>query len=214
MSKYNRTIPTISRADYPRSSTNVEKEIESSFVENLQKTAVQPKRKDDSLFDQINAVIGNKKSKYHSVEAAVEEMKKRSGLTDYLKSEADNEDKGHTKKANFDHQKDHPPVFKKFPQIKDTIMARVESTRGKLPVAAIHEYVKNVHKHDCDNSDLEDDSLYKYIDNKNKEERKKFVIIVVTKKLTATFLFSLISSLSLRVFLREEKTKGKGLMLN
>ena len=174
MSKYNRTIPTISRADYPRSSTNVEKEIESSFVENLQKTAVQPKRKDDSLFDQINAVIGNKKSKYHSVEAAVEEMKKRSGLTDYLKSEADNEDKGHTKKANISAPAAEPAIFKKCPKMKDTIISRIQSSRGGLAEPAVHKYIVDMYSNECDSSELEDDSLRKYIFNLVKEERKKY----------------------------------------
>lgn len=51
---------------------------------NLQKDAVQP-RSQDSLFDQINSIMnGNRNAKYQSVEAAVEDMKERSGLTAYL----------------------------------------------------------------------------------------------------------------------------------
>lgn len=51
---------------------------------NLQKGAVQP-RSQESVFDQINSIMNNNgRSKYTSVEAAVEDMKERSGLTAYL----------------------------------------------------------------------------------------------------------------------------------
>lgn len=56
----------------------------SQFQKNLQKGAVQP-RTQESLFDQINSIMNtNSRSKYTSVEAAVEDMKERSGLTAYL----------------------------------------------------------------------------------------------------------------------------------
>ena len=54
------------------------------FEKNLQKSAVQSRRVDQSLFDQINSIMGNSKSKYKSVSAAVEDMMQRSGLTDHL----------------------------------------------------------------------------------------------------------------------------------
>lgn len=53
------------------------------FEDNLLKEAVQTRKQDASLFDQINSIM-NGKSKYHSVDAAVEDMKERSGLTAYL----------------------------------------------------------------------------------------------------------------------------------
>jgi hypothetical protein len=53
------------------------------FEKSLQKSAVQPK-KQQSLFDQINNIM-NRTSKHSSVEAVVDDMKERSGLTAYLK---------------------------------------------------------------------------------------------------------------------------------
>lgn len=55
------------------------------FQKNLEKSAVQSRRVDQSLFDQINGIMNNK-SKYTSVSAAVEDMMQRSGLIGYLKN--------------------------------------------------------------------------------------------------------------------------------
>lgn len=53
------------------------------FEKNLEKAAVQPVDH-KSIFDQINSVMRNSKSKFSTVEAAVEDMKERSGLKAYL----------------------------------------------------------------------------------------------------------------------------------
>lgn len=60
----------------------------------LEKEAVQPRRVDQNLFEQINSIMNNK-SKYTSVEAAVEDMKSRSGLTAYLDKIKQSSDKVH-----------------------------------------------------------------------------------------------------------------------
>ena len=60
-------------------------ELINELKNNLEKDAVQSREKDQSLYDQINNIINNK-SKYPSVQAAVEDMKERSGLTAYLKN--------------------------------------------------------------------------------------------------------------------------------
>jgi hypothetical protein len=79
MSKYQRSQPVITR----NSDENIsEDHWLKQFEKSLQKDAVQP-RTQQSLFDQINSIM-NQKSKYPSVEAAVEDMKERSGLTAYL----------------------------------------------------------------------------------------------------------------------------------
>ncbi len=55
------------------------------FEKNLVKDAVQPLRDMQySIHDQINSIMNGTKSKYTSVEAAVEDMKNRSGLSAYL----------------------------------------------------------------------------------------------------------------------------------
>jgi hypothetical protein len=87
MSKYERYSPVISRnADENISADHWLKQ----FEKNLQKSAVQP-RTQNSLFDQINTIM-NRKSKYPTVDAAVEDMKNRSGLTAYLDKEKQAED--------------------------------------------------------------------------------------------------------------------------
>src|SRR5258708_1492395 len=79
MSKYMRYQPAITR----NSDENIsEDHWLKQFEKSLQKGAVQP-RTQQSLFDQINSIM-NQKSKYPSVEAAVEDMKERSGLKAYL----------------------------------------------------------------------------------------------------------------------------------
>ena len=55
------------------------------FEKNLQKNAVQSRKVDQSLFEQINGIMNNK-SKYKSVSAAVEDMMQRSGLIGHLQN--------------------------------------------------------------------------------------------------------------------------------
>lgn len=78
--RYSRHQSAISRqSDEPISEDHWLKQ----FQKNLAKSGVQSRSVDSSLFDQINSIM-NGKSKYPSVEAAVEDMKERSGLTAYL----------------------------------------------------------------------------------------------------------------------------------
>lgn len=69
------------------------------FEKNLQKGAVQPYY-GQSLFDQINSVM-NSKSKYPSVQAAVDDMQERSGLKAYLEkmNKISEEETSETKKT-------------------------------------------------------------------------------------------------------------------
>jgi len=78
MSKYSRHQSVISR--------NTDEHISEDhwlkqFQKTLEKGAVQPAQ--HSLYDQITNIM-NTKSKYPSVQAAVDDMMQRSGLTDYL----------------------------------------------------------------------------------------------------------------------------------
>src|SRR5579864_3439065 len=110
MSKYTRYQSVVSRnTDEHISEDHWLKQFEKS----LQKGAVQPKTQ-QSLFDQISSVMnGNAQSRYPSVQAAVDDMMQRSGLTNYLK--VSNEDNGKAKVAadqNADFDK-HIPVENK-----------------------------------------------------------------------------------------------------
>lgn len=80
MSKYTRHQSIISRySDSYIDEDNWYNKLEKS----LQKDAVQPRTVDQSIFEQITSIM-NGKSKYPSVQAAVDDMKNRSGLTAYL----------------------------------------------------------------------------------------------------------------------------------
>src|SRR5271157_4529874 len=88
MTKYSRHQSSISRnTDEHVSEDHWLKQFEKS----LQKGAVQPKSQ-QSLFDQISSVMNGTTPKYPSVQAAVDDMMQRSGLSNYLKTSKDNEE--------------------------------------------------------------------------------------------------------------------------
>lgn len=141
--------------------------LEEDFKKNLKKIAVKSKKDDDFLFNQINSVIKSKKPKYSSVSEAVKEMMERSGLTSYLKQK-DLQTKL-SKKAN-----ENVRLFSEFPQAKITIDNFIESMGGYSPIPAVVSKIKSIHSLDVkDNSLFEDESLIKYIANKNIEEKSK-----------------------------------------
>ncbi len=133
------------------------------FGESLQKEAVQSVDKDKSIFDQITSIMSGK-SKYQSVQAAVDDMMNRSGLTTYLKNK-----KLNIKKAQPNQKVDSTPiVIKKCPRIADTIKNYIESTRGNLSLPAILNKVRTIHKNDVsESSDWDDDNLLRWISKEN-----------------------------------------------
>lgn len=233
------------------------------FEKNLQKSAVQSKRVDQSLFEQINGIM-NGRSKYNSVSAAVQDMMQRSGLTGYI-SKMSQQENVNSKKAddqsdlerrvdnfidlekwfqagkvsgkihkdpdevigilkkdsripkhewlNFatgysegaelnekdkdrNYQRiqdmlktaskkdlsnqrveisikgDLPVLLKKVPAILKTFENYIKDTRGNLPVPAIVEKVKSIHRNDvADARDWEDNNLLSFVSNKNLEEK-------------------------------------------
>lgn len=170
MSKNNRIMPLITRSDYFENK-NKKSEMESEFEKQLEKSAVQSKERDHNLFDQINSIIGNKRSKYQTVEAAVEDMKKRSGVTDYLKLLAQKEDSGQTKKAQSN-DTDEPAIFKKCPAVKTTVENFIKDCFGLLPPQAVIHKVQSIHRGDgCDDSDFLDPAFEKYVSEKIFEEK-------------------------------------------
>jgi hypothetical protein len=145
------------------------------FQKSLQKDAVQPKSIDSSLFDQINSIM-NGKSKYPSVEAAVQDMKERSGLTAYLDeiskiSTKENVAKKIAADTNkvIDKKIDMVPVvIKKFPGVKSTLENYIKDTKGNLPVPAIIEKIRSIHQNDVsDAKDWEDDKLINLVSELN-----------------------------------------------
>ena len=97
--KYSRNQSLINRE---QDSSSSETYWLNEFEKNLDKTAVQSRTVDNSLFNQINSIM-NGKSKYPSVSAAVEDMMQRSGLKNHLdniKNSKNNQDNLKTKSAS------------------------------------------------------------------------------------------------------------------
>lgn len=142
---------------------------EDNWINKLEKSlikeAVQSRQVDDSLFHQINNIMnGNStKSKYTSVEAAVEDMKARSGFSSHI-SKVSTNDKEPTKTA----QEHVPTVIKKCPQIKNTFENFIRDTRGNISIPAIIEKVKGIHQKDVsDSKDWDEENLIRYVSQLN-----------------------------------------------
>jgi hypothetical protein len=173
MSKYQRYSAVVNR----NSDENVsEDHWLKQFEKNLQKDAVQP-RSQQSLFDQINTIM-NRKSKYPSVEAAVEDMKDRSGLTAYLDKVKQSEEELQTniKIATDENQvidKHIPIVIKKHPAIRRTFENCIKDTKGNLSIPAIIERVRSIHQGDVSEAkDWDENKLIYFVSNLNLEAKK------------------------------------------
>jgi len=146
-----------------------------NFQKNLEKGAVQSKKIDESIFEQMNSIM-NTKSKYPSVQAAVDDMMNRSGMKDYLEKTKKSENENNTNKKTASSKEMHliPIVIKKLPRIANTCKNYIESTRGNLPIPAIIDKIKSIHQHDVsDASDWEDENLIRYISKLNLAEKSK-----------------------------------------
>lgn len=156
------------------------------FEEKLQKTSVQPRGK--SVYDEITSIM-NSKSKYPSVRAAVDDMMHRSGLTNYLETVKESQEKipeeTATKtaqdetggfhvppkdKAKMDHI---PDVIQQVPAALKTLENIIKDSRGNLPISAIIARLHSLHAKDtADESVWEDDDLIRLVSKMNLEAKK------------------------------------------
>ena len=146
------------------------------FERALEKNAVQPVSNDRSVYDQINSIM-NGKSKYSSVQAAVDDMKKRSGLTDYLNKITVSKTQETNKIATQQDKQPNkqPELFVKYPEVKQTFQNYVTSTRGNLPIPAIVDKVRSIHRNDVLDQGLwEEEDLLKAIHRMNLVEEIKY----------------------------------------
>lgn len=106
----------------------------SDYVKNLEKEAVKSKKDDYDLFNQINGILGNK-SKYSSVEEAVLDMQRRTGLLDMLNQK---------KQAQAITQKNHEnsQILKDIPELKIFIDNYIEARPGTSVEAVLHDLLK------------------------------------------------------------------------
>lgn len=168
MSKYNRHQPVISR----QSDNKIDEENWlSKLQKNLVKDAVQPKNVDNYLFHQINSIM-NGKSKYPSVEAAVEDMMNRSGVTAHL-ANMNKTSKETSETAKVAEDKETPIVIKNVPSIRHTLENYIRDTKGNLPVPAIIDKVRSIHRNDISEAkDWDDDKLMRLISRMNLEAKR------------------------------------------
>jgi hypothetical protein len=162
-------------------SRNADEQIdEDHWVKELQKRlekgAVQPRPVDSFLFDQINSIMNNK-SKYPSVEAAVLDMKERSGLTAYLdnlnKKSTDNNQQKTASDENNVIDKSIPLLLQKHPAAKTTIENYIRDTKGNLPVPAIIDKIRSIHQNDVSDAQVwDDDNLIRYVSKENLEAKQ------------------------------------------
>jgi hypothetical protein len=123
---YGRSLSSISRDDSIEQSSEKSPDWLADFAKNLEKEAVKSKREDASIFDQVSQILGAK-SKYSSVEEAVLDMQKRTGLYDLL-----------NKKASAEIE-----LFKNIPNLKNFIDNFIESRHGLnvSPESVSHQIV-------------------------------------------------------------------------
>lgn len=95
------------------------------YFEAVEKYSIKSRREDSALFDEINQILGNAKSKYSSVEEAVLDMQKRTGLFDVLQKQA---------------AEGTPEMFKMFPDLKDFIKDKLDVFPGSA-VSAIGDLI-------------------------------------------------------------------------
>ena len=131
MVKYHRNIPSVHREEGFVETAGKEPSWLKDFVDNLEKEAVKSRREDYSLFNEINSILGNKKSKYSTVQEAVDDMKKRTGLTTYLKqAQAQVQD---------DPQKQLQYFFSVVPNAKHYIENIIEARPGTSLASIVHD---------------------------------------------------------------------------
>lgn len=158
--------------------TNIDEYISKKYWQNildkqsLKKTATKSKEQDNYLFHQLNSIMNKSKSKFSSVDEAVEHMKKISGFSDYLeKTSKENSYENENLKSEAQ-VSNEPTLFTKYPQIKKTIENVISTTRGNISIPAILSKVADIYKRDVPNSsEWEDAKLFEFIRKLNLEAK-------------------------------------------
>lgn len=159
MKKYsNRSLPYVVKESDNIDHSPVTPNWLSNYAKALQKISVEPIR-EISVYDQISSIMG-RKSKHATVDDAVKDMKERSGLTAYLQTQSDGKLQSKASET--------VKLFEIVPQVKTTMDNCIEDSKGNLPIPAIIERVKSIHRFDvADDTVWDEDNLLKYINSKN-----------------------------------------------
>lgn len=173
----------------PRHQAIISRQSDSDYSENhwlkefenkLQKTSVQSR--EQSYYDEINSIM-NTKSKYPSVQAAVDDMMQRSGLNSYLNNvkESHEAPTAQPKKvAQSTPQKTEevndvkvPQVIKEKPSIKHTLENIIKDSKGNMPLPAIISRLHSLHARDIsDESAWDDEKLIRLVSQLNLQAKK------------------------------------------
>ena len=155
---HGRSISTVSRDNSSIETSHKDPSWFNDFVSNLEKSSVQSK-KELSTFEQINQILGNK-SKYSTVEEAVLDMQKRTGLYDYLRTKSASDSETHE-------------LFETMPELKTYIDNFVKDRPGVSVDAVVHDILRYPPiKNKLPNSDDVPHDIKEYI-NKQILEAKK-----------------------------------------
>lgn len=119
------------------------------LVKNASKTAVEIARNRDvhqpSIYEMMSSIINKQKPKFSSVEEAVIEYQKRTGLSDYLKRNADDQIKLLASQIvqaseeiveDFEKKNSKPTIIENFPEIENFIVNTLE-TNNKIQIPAL-----------------------------------------------------------------------------
>lgn len=155
------------RNEYTISTVSGSKGREDHWLSDLEnqllKEAVQPRHVDQSIFEQINGIVGGVKSKYRSVSDAVEDMQRRSGYFDYVNKKVSSDESSKEKKNT-----NKPGLLLKHPQIEVTINNYCSHTRGEQALPAIINHIRGIHDSDVlDKSLWDETSLFDYVHKMN-----------------------------------------------
>lgn len=139
-----RSLPSFYRDEVSADQPSAKPSWYDDFVQNLEKNSVKSQR---SIYDDIAAIISGTKSKYSSVEEAVQDMKERTGLKAFLEG----------KQAIASTQE--PEIFKKIPEMKVFIDNFVEDRPGTSVESVVHDLLKidSIRDQLPDRTDVEDD---------------------------------------------------------
>ena len=170
MSKQTRHQAVISRQSEEGQSDHWLREFENK----LQKTSVQPRGQ--SVYDEISSIM-NTRSKYPSVQAAVDDMMHRSGLSTYLDTIKESQEKipneKPTKTAQEKEDSKLPRVMKEVPGAKRTLENIIKETKGNSPISAIIQKLRSLHARDtADESVWDDENLLRLVSKCNLEAKK------------------------------------------
>lgn len=170
MSKQTRHQAVISRQSEEGQSDHWLREFENK----LQKTSVQPRGQ--SVYDEISSIM-NTRSKYPSVQAAVDDMMHRSGLSTYLDTVKESQEKipneKPTKTAQEKEDSKLPRVMKEVPGAKRTLENIIKETKGNSPISAIIQKLRSLHARDtADESVWDDENLLRLVSKCNLEAKK------------------------------------------